>query len=290
MMSTGHVSLHVGAIGRFARSALMTGCLAGLLAACAGTPPNPKDPLEGFNRAMFSFNEGLDQVLIKPVAQGYEAAVPLPARIGVSNFFGNVGDLWVGINNLLQGKGGDAANDVGRLLINSTLGILGLFDVASEMGLERHDEDFGQTLGRWGVGEGAYVVLPLFGPRTVRDTGGLVVDVLADPVSSVDDVPTRNTLRALRIVSVRAELLPGDKAIEQAALDKYAYIRDAYLQRRLNLIHDGNPPREKLDSGAMGIESDPVVAEAMQAIGSFLLVSAEDVEVAALVSSTQPTE
>ncbi|HMM71951.1 MAG TPA: VacJ family lipoprotein [Rhodocyclaceae bacterium] len=289
-MSTGHVSLHLCAIGRFARSALTTGCLVGLLAACAGTPPNPKDPLEGFNRAMFSFNEGLDQVLIRPVAQGYEAAVPLPARIGVSNFFGNVGDLWVGINNLLQGKGGDAANDVGRLLINSTLGILGLFDVASEMGLERHDEDFGQTLGRWGVGEGAYVVLPLFGPRTLRDTGGLVVDVLADPVSSVDDVPTRNTLRALRIVSARAELLPGDKAIEQAALDKYAYIRDAYLQRRLNLIHDGNPPREKLDSGAMGIESDPVVAEAMQAIGSFLLVSAKDVEVAASVSSTQPTE
>ncbi|MCC7183391.1 MAG: VacJ family lipoprotein [Rhodocyclaceae bacterium] len=287
-MSTGQVSLHLCAIGRFARSALTAGCLVGLLAACAGAPPNPKDPLQGFNRAMFSFNEGLDQVLIKPVAQGYDAAVPLPARIGVSNFFGNVGDLWVGINNLLQGKGGDAANDVGRLLINSTLGILGLFDVASEMGLERHDEDFGQTLGRWGVGEGAYVVLPLFGPRTVRDTGGLVVDVIADPVSSVDDVPTRNTLRALRIVSARAELLPSDKAIEQAALDKYAYIRDAYLQRRRNLIHDGSPPREKLDSGALGIESDPVVAEAMQAIGSFLLVSAD--ADAAPASSDQPTE
>lgn len=216
------------------------------LGGCA-TSGNQKDPIEGVNRAMFAFNEGLDTVIIKPVAQGYDAVMPSPVRTGVTNFFGNIADLFIGVNNLLQGKPADAASDIGRVLVNSTIGILGLIDVASDMGMEKHEEDFGQTFGRWGVGDGAYVVVPVFGPRTVRDTAGLVFDVAADPVGHVDHVPTRNSLLALRIVDTRADLLPADKVIEEAALDKYSYVRDGYLQRRLNLIHDGNAPREKAD-------------------------------------------
>lgn len=217
-----------------------------LLAGCA-TSGNPKDPIEGFNRAMFAFNEGLDTVLIKPLAQGYDAALPTPVKTGVTNFFGNIADFVIGLNNLLQGKPQEAVNDWGRVLINTTIGILGLFDVATEMGLEKHEEDFGQTFGRWGAPPGAYVVLPFFGPRTVRDTVGLVLDVKADPVANIGDVSTRNSLLALRIIDNRADLLPADKVIEEAALDKYAYIRDGYLSRRRNLIHDGNPPREPED-------------------------------------------
>ncbi|MDP1526646.1 MAG: VacJ family lipoprotein [Rhodocyclaceae bacterium] len=216
------------------------------LGGCA-TSGNQKDPVEGFNRAMFAFNEGLDAVIIKPVAKGYDAVMPTPVRTGVTNFFGNIADLFIGVNNLLQGKPAEAASDIGRVLVNSTIGILGLIDVASDMGMEKHEEDFGQTFGRWGVGDGAYVVLPVFGPRTVRDTVGLVLDVKADPVANVDDVSTRNTLLALRMVDNRADLLPADKVIEEAALDKYAYIRDGYLQRRRSLIHDGNVPREQQD-------------------------------------------
>lgn len=228
------------------KSAVLTFALVGLLGGCA-TSGNPKDPIEGFNRAMYGFNEAVDTVLIKPVAQGYDAVLPDPVRTGVTNFFGNIADLFIGVNNLFQGKPDQAASDLGRVLINSTIGILGLFDVATEAGLEKHEEDFGQTFGRWGVGNGAYVVLPIFGPRTVRDTVGLVLDMAADPVANVSSVPTRNTLLGLRLVDARADLLPADKVIEEAALDKYSYVRDGYLQRRRNLVHDGNPPRELLD-------------------------------------------
>ncbi|HMU99614.1 MAG TPA: VacJ family lipoprotein [Rhodocyclaceae bacterium] len=220
---------------------LAAGVLALGLSGCAST--NPRDPYEGFNRAMFAVNEGIDKVA-KPVAQGYDAAVPMPVKAGIGNFFGNVGDLWIGVNNGLQGKVGDGANDIARLLINSTLGIFGLFDVASEMGFEKHDEDFGQTLARWGVGDGGYLFWPIIGPRTLRDTGGFVVDTFADPVQwAIDDVAVRNSAYFVRFVDVRASLLPADKVVEEAALDKYAYIRDAYLQRRRSQIFDGNPPR-----------------------------------------------
>jgi phospholipid-binding lipoprotein MlaA len=216
--------------------------VAALLSGCA-TSGNPKDPIEGFNRAMFSFNEGLDKVIIKPVAQGYDAALPTPVKTGVSNFFANIADVFIAVNNLLQGKVPEAASDAGRFAVNTTIGILGFMDVASDMGLEKHDEDFGQTFGRWGVGDGAYVVVPFFGPRTARDTVGLVLDVKADPVANYSHVATRNTFLVLRTESDRANLLPADKVIEEAALDKYSYIRDGYLQRRRNLIHDGNAPR-----------------------------------------------
>lgn len=213
-----------------------------VLSSCA-TSGNPKDPIEGFNRAMFAFNEGLDKAVIKPVAQGYEAALPQTARNGVANFFGNIGDVFIGVNNALQGKVPEAVGDFSRVMVNTTVGILGFMDIATDLGVEKHDEDFGQTFGRWGAGSGAYVVLPVFGPRTVRDTVGLVVDVSVDPVGNLDHVPARNTLLATRLVSDRAALLPADKVIEEAALDKYSYIRDGYLQRRRSLIYDGAPPR-----------------------------------------------
>jgi phospholipid-binding lipoprotein MlaA len=218
-----------------------------LLGGCA-TSGNPKDPIEGFNRAMFGLNEGLDKAIFKPVATGYDVVLPSPVKTGVSNVFGNLDDAVIGVNNLLQGKGKEGFSDFGRVIINSTVGLLGLVDVASTMGLEKHDEDFGQTFGRWGMGPGAYVMWPIFGPRTVRDSFGMFVDWYADPVVAViHDVPARNSAIALRFVSRRAQMLPADKVIEEAALDKYAYIRDGYLQRRRNLIHDGNPPREKED-------------------------------------------
>ena len=219
----------------------------GLITGCA-TSGNAKDPIEGFNRAMYAFNDGVDKAVIKPVAKGYDAVLPNPVRTGVTNFFGNIADLFIGVNNLLQGKVSDGGGDLGRVVVNTTVGVLGVFDVASGMGLEKHEEDFGQTFGHWGMGSGAYVVLPLLGPRTVRDTGGLVLDVATDPVAYIDHVPTRNTLFALRAINDRANLLPAEKVIEEAALDKYSYIRDAYLQRRRSLVYDGNPPREAEDA------------------------------------------
>lgn len=221
-----------------------------LIAGCA-TTGSPKDPLEGFNRAMFAVNEGLDKVAIKPLAQGYDFVLPLPVKTMISNFFGNLQDPWIAANNLLQGKPGQALSDAGRFVINSSVGILGAFDVASELGIEKHEEDFGQTVARWGVGDGAYLVLPFFGPRTFRDALTLIVDGYADPVYYLtDDIPTRNILYGVRVVSNRASVLPADKTIEEAAIDKYAYIRDAYLQRRRNLIFDGRPPREKEEDAA----------------------------------------
>jgi phospholipid-binding lipoprotein MlaA len=176
--------------------------------------------------------------------------VPLPGKVVVSNFFANAGDPWIAVNNLLQGKPKEALSDIGRFLINTTVGILGTFDVATEMGLEKHNEDAGQTFGRWGVGEGAYVVWPIIGPRTVRDSVGFVVDGYADPVWYVSDVAVRNSLVGLRFVNTRAQLLPLDKTVSEAALDKYAYIRNAYLQRRRSLVFDGKPPREKENGAA----------------------------------------
>jgi len=203
------------------------------------------DPLEGFNRAMFAVNEGLDTVVVKPVAQAYDFVTPLPVRAGVGDFFGNIADVRNVLNNTLQGKLADAGTDLGRLLINSTIGIFGLFDVASELGLEKHDEDFGQTLAVWGWDDSSFLFWPIIGPRTVRDTGGWVVDVYTDPTwyTLNKSVAARNSLVALCFVDVRASLLPSDKVVEEAALDKYAYVRDAYLQRRRNQIFDGRPPR-----------------------------------------------
>jgi phospholipid-binding lipoprotein MlaA len=216
-----------------------------LVMVCTGcaTSGNPRDPLEGVNRTIFSLNEGVDKVALKPAAQAYEYVLPTFVRTGVTNFFGNIDDVFSGVNNLLQGKPKQGGGDFARVALNSTIGVLGLIDVATDAGFEKHDEDFGQTFGRWGVGSGPFVVIPLLGPSTVRDTVGTALDSYLE-IASVDHVPTRNSITALKIINVRASLLPADKVIEEAALDKYSYIRDAYLQRRRSQIFDGNPPRE----------------------------------------------
>lgn len=207
---------------------------------------HPDDPWEGFNRGVFAFNEKLDAWVLKPVAKGYDAVTPTPVRIGVANFFGNLGDVWVGTNNLMQGKPRDAASDLGRFVVNSTMGVVGLIDVASPMGLDKHREDFGQTLAVWGLRKGPYFVLPVLGPSTVRDAGGVVFDLGANAVNLFDPESARYLLNGLHLIDARAGLLPSDKVVEEAALDKYSYFRSAYLQRRDYLIYDGNPPREEI--------------------------------------------
>ena len=193
---------------------------------------------------MFAVNEGID-VVVKPVAQGYEAAAPLPVKAGIGNFFGNLWDVITALNGLLQGKGEQGLSDIGRVLINTTVGIGGVFDVASEMGLEKHSEDFGQTLGVWGVGEGPYFYWPLIGPRTTRDTFGWMVDSYMDPVWNISDVPVRNSLVGVRYIDLRASLLPTDKIVDQAAFDKYDYIREAYLQNRRSEVNDGHEDKSE---------------------------------------------
>ena len=230
------------------RLALVTLLFFSLTACAASTgnrSPNPDDPWEGFNRSMFSFNEGLDRVLIKPMAKGYDVVMPTPLNTIITNFFNNIDDLMIAVNNLLQGKVTDSLSDLGRVVVNSTLGIGGLIDVATGMNLEKHDEDFGQTFARWGLGEGAYVVLPVFGSRTVRDSFGLAADLPLDPVSWVNPDILRFSMVGLRQVDARADLFSAEKVVEAGAIDKYSYLRDAYLQRRQYLIYDGQPPREE---------------------------------------------
>ncbi len=226
---------------RTVRSLLALGGI--LLASLSVAAENPHDPYENFNRSMYAVNKTLDTYVTRPVAQAYDAAVPLPAKAGAGNFFGNVGEVWIGANSLLQGKPGDAGDSLARLLVNSTVGIFGLFDVASELGIERHNEDLGQTFAVWGAKESSYVFLPIIGPRTVRDTAGWAVEFFTDPLMGIKNYHTRYGAVALRFVDLRAGLLPADKIVEEAAIDEYAYVRDAYLQRRQNLIYDGRPPR-----------------------------------------------
>ena len=220
--------------------------LAGWLAGCA-TTGGGRDPLEPLNRAIFGFNEAFDQVLMKPVAEGYHAVLPELVRIGVTNFFSNIEDVWIAANNLLQGKPESALQDVMRVAINTVIGLGGLIDVASDAGLDKHNEDFGQTLGYWGLGDGPYLVLPILGPSSLRDTVGLVGDIYAWPITYVKPPRSRNQLAGGRFLTHRAELLGTSKILETAALDPYEFLRDAYLQRRRNLVHDGSPPPDKDD-------------------------------------------
>ena len=227
---------------------------ASLLAGCASSG-NPRDPLEPINRAVFGFNDGFDQVIAKPVAEGYRSAVPSFARTGVTNFFSNLEDLWIAVNDLLQGKPGKGLDAWTRVFINTTVGVFGLYDVAGDIGLDKQNEDFGQTLGRWGMGSGPYIVLPFLGPSTLRDAISYgLVDVKADWVTQHHYVPERNTMYLTRAVSHRANLLDASRVVEEAALDKYTFTRDAYLQRRQSLVYDGNPPRDA--SAAIDPETD----------------------------------
>jgi phospholipid-binding lipoprotein MlaA len=211
---------------------------------------HPQDPWQSFNRKMFDFNDALDRAVLRPVARAYRDNAPQPVQTGISNFFGNLRDLWSGVNSALQAKPAHAAENVGRFLINSTVGIYGLFDVATHLGVERHSEDFGQTLGRWGVPSGPYLVLPLLGPSSVRDSISLVPDSRANLVNQIDDRSDRNVLWFSNLLNRRAQLLPLTDQVDRLAMDKYTLTRDAYLQKRLYDVYDGDPPQvnDKPDS------------------------------------------
>lgn len=204
----------------------------GLISGCA-TGPNrkPGDPLEPMNRAVFNFNDGIDRYIAVPVAKGYQKVTPEPLRTAVSNFFSNLGDLSNAANALLQLKFTDATEDIMRFAFNSTFGLGGLLDWATPAGLPKHHQDFGLTLGHWGIPSGPYLVLPLFGPSTVRDSVGLVVDVKFNPLNYMEPA-LRNPLYVLQFVSVRSDLLGATNLLQQAALDKYSFVRDAYTQQR----------------------------------------------------------
>jgi len=217
-----------------------------MLSGCATTAEEgtPGDPWEGYNRGMFEFNDALDKAIMVPVAKGYRYILPQPVNDGVSNFFDNIEDLPSALNNLLQFKLDKVGTDLARFGINTTIGILGVMDVATNMGIQETKEDFGQTLGYWGVDTGPYFVLPFLGPRNIRDTAGLVVDWYTDPVFWVlkDDWEWLWGVRVLRAVDAREGLLSAGRILEAAALDPYAFQRDAYMQFRLNEVYDGNPP------------------------------------------------
>ena len=228
-----------------------------LLTACATVdgPTDQNDPFESYNRAIYEFNDSLDKYVLKPVAEGYDAITPNPVQKGISNFFSNLDDVLVLINDILQLKPTQAASDTGRIIINSTFGLLGLIDWASDIGLEKHNEDFGQTLGYWGTPSGPYFMLPFLGPSTIRDTSGLVVDsTYFDPIYKElhEDFPPPSRenetavwgMTVLNKVDIRAKLLKAEKVLDEAALDRYTYIREAYLQSRQNKVYDGNPPED----------------------------------------------
>ena len=205
------------------------------------------DPWEPINRRVFSFNEGLDQAVIKPVASTYRKAVPEFVRQGVENVFGNVTDAWSVLNHLLQGKPQPAAEMTVRVLINTGFGFAGLLDIASEAGLHRQPEDFGQTLGRWGMGPGPYVVLPFFGPRTLRDAAALPLDWQVSLQSLPHEPKVRWSLSGLDTIQSRAGLLDATQLVDQVALDKYSFVRDSHLSRRRSLVYDGDPPADDTD-------------------------------------------
>ena len=216
------------------------------LLGCA-TNGDPSDPLEPLNRGIYKFNDAVDKAVLKPVATGYKETMPDPVRTAVGNFFSNLDDVLVLLNDLLQFKLERAATDFSRLVWNTTVGIAGLIDVATPMDLAKHNEDFGQTLGYWGVGNGPYLVLPFFGPSTLRDAVGSAVDAQFDPVVQHTPVAERNSAIAIHGVDTRSRLLDAEKVLDEAAIDRYVFLRDAYLQRRRGLVYDGNPPREKFE-------------------------------------------
>ncbi|PUA16321.1 VacJ family lipoprotein [Glaciimonas sp. PCH181] len=232
-------------ISALALVAALSGC------ATTGGASNPQDPLEGFNRAVFTFNDKLDQVALKPVATAYRDWLPSFVQTGINNFFGNLGDVWSAVNGYLQGSGVDGTTAVMRVAVNTTFGLGGLLDVSSAAGLQKKNKDFGQTLGKWGVSPGPYVVLPLFGPSNVRDTAAFPVDLYGDVWTYKYPVRWRNTGTVVRLIDKRANLLDAGTLLEEAALDKYEFVRDAYTQRRQSQIDGpGKDDDPKADDGA----------------------------------------
>jgi phospholipid-binding lipoprotein MlaA len=249
-----------------ARRAARLGLAAALLAlaGCASGPnANPRDPLEPFNRKVLEFNEGVDAVVLKPVATAYRQGVPPLVRTGVNNFFGNLGDGWNFVNSVLQLKFQNAAENWMRLNVNTFFGLGGILDIASDLNIERHKEDFGQTLGRWGAPAGPFIMLPLFGPSTLRDTIALPVDRRYNLMQQIDPESVRNGLYVLNAVDTRANLLRVTEVLEGAALDKYSFIRDSHLQKRRAEIYEGT--RRSQDDNNAGSDAAPAPAAAASA-------------------------
>ena len=238
-------------------SRIVFALLVGALAGCASTAErDPRDPFEPLNRGIYRFNDKVDTVVAQPVARTYRRVVPGEIRDRVRNFFGNIGDFFIGVNNFLQGKFEDGVSDWARVAFNSTVGLFGIHDIATDMGYEKHNEDFGQTFGRWGAGPGPYLVLPFLGSSDVRDGLGTGVDIYVDPLGEVRPYHLEYGLWALRFTQLRADLLDASRILEEAALDRYVFQRDAYLQRRRSLVYDGHPPREKELDEDKGTDDD----------------------------------
>ncbi|MDQ0572005.1 phospholipid-binding lipoprotein MlaA [Variovorax paradoxus] len=233
-----NVANHVRWISATAVFAVIAGC-------ASGPHANPADPFEPMNRGVTRFNDTVDEAVLVPVATAYTRVLPSMVRTGVSNFFGNLGDVWSFANSVAQLKLQNSAETFMRVNVNTFFGLGGLLDIATEAGIDRHEEDFGQTLGRWGVGAGPYVVLPLFGPSTLRDTAALPVDRAGGVVSNMHDVAWRNSLSFVEAVDTRAKYLRAGRLLDDAALDKYTFTRDAFLQHRRNDVYDGNPPDDE---------------------------------------------
>ena len=233
----------------------LAAALAFVVGGCATAGGDPRDPLEGLNRGVYGFNDKVDTWVMRPVATGYNNYVPGEIRERVRNFFANIADPMIGVHNILQGKFEEGFFDWVRFGFNSTLGLFGLHDVATDMGYEKHNEDFGQTFGRWGAGTGPYLVLPFLGSSDLRDGIGTGIDIYVDPLGEVRPYHLDYALWALRFTQLRADLLDASRILEEAALDKYVFQRDAYLQRRRSLVYDGHPPREK-DLDDQGADDD----------------------------------
>jgi phospholipid-binding lipoprotein MlaA len=239
----------VNPVGRSLARLLALSAVVGLGGCATVAQPTPGDPLEGWNRGVQRFNDAVDDAVLAPVARTYRDVVPEPLRQGVGNFFGNLGDGWSAVNQFLQGKAEAGLNMTMRVATNTVFGLGGVLDVATEAGLERRSEDFGQTLATWGVGSGPYLVLPLLGPSTVRDTAALPLDLSATSTSLVTgDAGAQLGGTVLGVIHGRSTLLTASRLLDDIALDRYSFLRDAYLARRRNLIHDGNPPEERFDT------------------------------------------
>jgi phospholipid-binding lipoprotein MlaA len=220
--------------------------IACLVTGCASTADrDPRDPWEPLNRGIYRFNDRVDTAIARPLATTYQKLMPAELRSRVRNFFGNLGDVFIGVNNFLQGKFEDGVSDWARFAFNTTIGLFGIHDVATDMGYEKHNEDFGQTFGRWGAPSGPYLILPILGSSTVRDGIGTGIDIYTDPIGEVRPYHLQYGLVGLRLTQLRADLLDASRILEEAALDRYVFQRDAYLQRRRSLIYDGQAPREK---------------------------------------------
>lgn len=245
----------------------MLGACTTIKAARAG-PGQRLDPWENWNRKVFAFNEGLDDKVLRPVATAYVDVVPQPVRSGVGNFFGNVQDAWSAVNNLLQGKVEKSMQDVMRVGTNTLFGLFGVIDVATEMGFDHQYEDFGQTLASWGVGAGAFVMLPVLGPSSVRDTAALPLDRAASPALLINGGATQAGITTLQLINTRASLLGATKIIDEISLDKYTFIRDAYLQRRRSLVFDGDVPDKPDDQQGAAVPASGAAAPTARAAAS----------------------